>query len=149
MLGYLKSFVSNRVLREATLSSHVQVSRVFADHPSGSPILDDTLGQLKASQDALWDRHIPDMVGAYFADLISVISSIGRGLTDNGSVWLVVGDSRYAGIQVATADILAELAAYSGWKIDGYEPFRSMRLSPQQGGRPELAESLVKLRMQD
>lgn len=147
MLGYLDSLASNRLLREATLSSHVQVSRNFASPPKGSALLDIAMDKLIRSRAELWDKRIPDMVGAYFADLMAVISAIKEGLTPGGSVWLVVGDSRYAGVQVATADIIAELAIREGWSFHGCEPFRSMRLSPQQGGRPELAESLVKLQL--
>lgn len=147
MLGYLDSAGSNRRLREATLSSHVQVSRAFAGPPKGSSILDLAMDKLISSRTDLWDKRIPDMVGAYFADLMAVIAVIKKGLSSGGSVWLVVGDSRYAGIQVDTADIIAELASCEGWSFQGSEPFRSMRSSPQQGGRPELAESLVKLQL--
>lgn len=144
-LGYLTSNSSNRRLREATLSSHVQISRSFSPAPSGSAVLDETMKQLEASRSELWDARIPEMVGAYFADLMDVVRQIGRKITAGGSLWLVVGDSRYAGIQIATANIVGELATGEQWSLRGYEPFRSMRLSPQQGGRPELSETLIKL----
>lgn len=145
MLGYLTSSASNRSLREATLSSHVQVSRSFAAPPENSPLLDSALTQLHEARADLWDRRIPSMVGAYFADLITIIRKIHARLSPGGSVWLVVGDSQYAGIPVATAKIIGEIALNEGWLLRGYEPFRSMRLSAQQGGRPELAETLIML----
>lgn len=144
-LGYLKTFDGNRRLREATLSSHVQVSRSFARPPSGSPLLDEAMIGLIEARKELWDARIPDMVGAYFADMMSIIGSIGGKLSPEGSLWLVVGDSRYAGIQISTAEIIGQLAAQRNWRLRGYEPFRSMRLSAQQGGRPELAETLIML----
>ena len=144
-LGYLTSSESNRRLRESTLSSHVQISRSFAVPPKGSPLLDEAMRNLVGARTELWDKRLPDMVGAYFADLMGIVSRIGKRITPGGSLWLVVGDSRYAGIQVATADIIGELATRGGWTVKGCEPFRSMRLSAQQGGRPELAETLVKL----
>ena len=144
-LGYLKSYDANRRLREATLSSHVQVSRSFAQPPSGSPLLDQAMIELIEVRKTLWDARIPDMVGAYFADIMSIIGDIGGNLTPGGSLWLVVGDSRYAGIQISTAQIIGELATGVNWRLRGYEPFRSMRLSAQQGGRPELAETLIML----
>lgn len=144
-LGYLDSSMSNRRLREATLSSHVQISRAFAPPPKGSPALDAVMTQLIDARSALWDRRIPDMVGAYFADLMAITRRIGRRLSPGGSLWLVVGDSQYAGIQIATAEIIGALAIGEGWVLRGYEPFRSMRLSAQQGGRPELAETLIML----
>lgn len=145
MLGYLNSSDANRRLREATLSSHVQVSRSFAMPPAGSSLLDRAMLELVDARADLWDARIPDMVGAYFADLMAIIRRIGARLSPGGSVWLVVGDSRYAGIQIATADIVGELAEREKWALRGFEPFRSMRLSAQQGGRPELAETLIML----
>ena len=58
---------------------------------------------------------------------------------------LFVGDSRYANIDVPIAAILAEVSPGLGLEPRRVEPCRSMRASPQQGGRPELAESLVVL----
>ncbi|RUW62737.1 hypothetical protein [Mesorhizobium sp. M7A.F.Ca.US.008.03.1.1] len=145
MLGYLNSSTANRLLREATLSSHVQISRSFAPPPPGSDQLDEVMANLIEARSKLWDARIPDMVGAYFADLMAIIRQIGRGLTRGGSLWLVVGDSQYAGIPIAAAEIIGALAERDKWVLRGYEPFRSMRLSAQQGGRPELAETLIML----
>ena len=143
MLGYFESMACNRALRQATLSSHVQVAREFAAPPKGSAKLKATVGRLTDARPLLWDRRIPEMVGGYFADLMRVIGRVQRRMNPGGSAWLVLGDSRYAGIRIATADIVAELAVASGWRIRSFEPFRSMRSSAQQGGRRELTETLV------
>lgn len=145
MLGYLKNAVSNRALRESTLSSHVQISRSFAAPPEGSAHLDVAMKRLNEVRASLWDQRIPEMVGAYFADLMQILGDVRASLSAGGSCWLVVGDSRYAGTQIATADIIAELASQNGWTVEGRESFRSMRLSPQQGGHSELAETLIVL----
>jgi hypothetical protein len=145
MLGYIRSFAANRQLREATLSSHVQVSRSFAPPPPGSKQLDEVMLNLIEARSKLWDQRIPDMVGAYFADLRAIVWQIGRNLTRGGSLWLVIGDSQYAGIAIPAAEIIGALAERDGLVLRGYEPFRSMRLSAQQGGRPELAETLIML----
>lgn len=146
MLGYLDSFEANRTLRQATLSSHVQVSRNFLRHPRGSPLLNKTIIDLVNVRASLWDGSIPEMVGAYFADLMSILRPIHKRLTVGGCTWMVVGDSQYGGVQIATAAIIGELSLAAGWEVLGFEPFRSMRLSAQQGGRLELAETLVKLK---
>jgi len=85
------------------------------------------------------------MVGAYFADLKQVLAATHRSLSRRGSAWVVVGDSRYGGTHIPTAKILTELVATIGFTVDKIEPFRSMRVSAQQGGRPELAETLLVL----
>jgi hypothetical protein len=144
-LGYLTNGQSNLSLRTSTLCSHVQLSRQFPQPPSGSAKLNKTLERLVARRAELWDARIPVMIGAYFTDIMTVLEHIRRSLTLGGSVWMVVGDSSYAGIQVNAGEIIAELAPRSGWRIGTVEPFRSMRASVQQGGRIELAENLLVL----
>ena len=144
-LGYLDGSEANSLLRSATLSSHVQISREFLKPPSGSGTLDNALARLVAQQGSLWDRRIPAMVGAYFSDLVDVLSQLQRLLVQRGSAWIVVGDSRYAGVQVHVAKILQELMCTRGWHVLAVEPFRSMRTSAQQGGSKRLAEQLLVL----
>lgn len=101
--------------------------------------------RLRRVRHDLWDRHIVEMVGGYFADLQNVLRASAKALKRRGQVWLVVGDSQYAGVRIKVADILVELAPTSGLRAVRREPFRSMRLSPQQGGNHKLAETLVVL----
>ena len=143
MLGYLGMGADNQRLRHATLTSHVQIKRDFAPAPSGSQRLVRALNRLRATRDALWSPWIPEMVGAYFADMGQVLSGCARRLSSGGQVWMVVGDSQYAGIPIAVDKILMDLAPQWGLQPMSREPFRSMRVSAQQGGRDELAETLV------
>lgn len=142
MLGYLDSSVANTRLRRATLSSHVQVSRNFAPPPK-SPTLQRALRALQEVSDQLWDRRIPAMVGAYFADLEGLLATGAQLLPPGGQFWMVVGDSQYADVHVQVARILTELGPAAGLKVERISPFRSMRVSPQQSGRPMLSEDLV------
>lgn len=142
MLGYLTSFDENRTLRQSTLSSHVQVSRDFAPAPR-SRTLDRAMLSLRRARDDLWDPRIPAMVGAYFADLRALMQTCATLLPPQGQAWFVVGDSQYAGIAVQVAKILSELAPDVGLRVVRTEPFRSMRVSPQQSGRHMLSEDLV------
>lgn len=145
VLGYLKDYEDNRALRSDTLRSHVQVRRDYGLPPTGSLTLETAVARLTEARESLWDRSIPEMVGAYFSDVLRVLTQTKALLASSGTAWMVVGDSRYAGIHVDTAKILAELASTEGWSVETVEPFRSMRASPQQGGAKELSESLVVL----
>ncbi|WP_116866153.1 DNA methyltransferase [Pseudomonas syringae] len=145
-LGYLSSADSNRALRQSTLASHVQVRRTFEPRPSGSRTLDGVSKMLHESRDKLWSHHIPDMVDGYFADMHGVMSALQKCLVAKGEMWAVVGDSLYANIYIPVADILTELAPSCGFEVVRTEAFRSMRASPQQGGRAELTESLLVFR---
>ena len=72
MLGYLRSRRDNSFLRLSTLSSHVQILREFAPPPAGSQQLDDAIGSLSLMEQKLWNRNIPAMLGAYFAEMTEI-----------------------------------------------------------------------------
>lgn len=146
VLGYLSSAPDNRVLRESTLCSHVQIKRAFPIAPKGSKQLDLTMKRLMNTRNDLWSPWIPDMVGGYFHDMKLVLEGLYSQLASEGEAWAVVGDSQYAGVPVPTAEILAELAPTMGYKVVNVEAFRSMRASAQQGGQEELDETLIVLR---
>ena len=144
-LGYLDGSEGNTRLRHATMRSHVQVLRDFDDHGVRSPALTSTIDALRQVRGQLWNRHIPEMIGAYAADLVVVMGQLQRGLRPRGRAYVVVGDSRYAGVDVPVAKMLTEITKPLGYRLVALEPSRSMRSSPQQGGRPELGETLVVL----
>jgi hypothetical protein len=144
-LGYLDGYSANARLRANTLSSHVQVKRNFHLPPSESPTLTATLASLKRKRSKLWNPWIPDMIGSYFAEMTAIIREIALRLPYQGQIWMVVGDSRYAGVTIPVARIFVELAPILGCKVVLSKLFRSMRSSPQQGGRPSLGETLLVL----
>jgi DNA methylase len=145
-LKYLTNSKDNTRLRQSTLSSHVQIKRAYSAAPGGSPLLAKTLRALKRKEKELWDMHIPDMVGGYFADMDDILRGIAARLNEGGQIWLVVGDSKYANVRIAAADILAELSKSMECRVVTKEPFRSMRTSAQQGGSLSLNETLLVLR---
>ncbi len=145
MLGYLHSWDCNAELRNRTLRSHVQLKRDFSTDELPSPELKRAYDRLSSLRTELWNGNIPEMVTAYFADMRNILERLKKKLTRRGRAFLAVGNSKYAGVVIDTATILAELAPSAGFKILRIEPIRSMRSSAQQGGRAELNESLVVL----
>ena len=146
MLGYLTNTAQNRHLRARTLSSHVQIHRNFRKAPRGSQQLDDVIGSLRLKAEELWNRHIPTMVGSYFAELLEVVEAVIETITPRGTIWIVVGDSSYGGVSIHVGDILAELADARGLSTERLQTLRRMRKSAQQGGQEQLAEKLLVLR---
>ena len=144
-MGYLRSREANKRLRQATLRSHVQLLRSFDVGGVSSAALTATIDALRQVRQDLWNPHIPEMIGGYAGDLATVLSGLSNGLRPRGRVYIVVGDSRYAGVDVPVAVILAETAEALGYDVLALESCRSMRSSPQQGGRHELGENLVVL----
>ena len=143
MLGYLKSSEDNRTLRTATLRSHVQVSRDMSWEHLKSPKLQQTVNKLNSVREKLWDGNIPNMIGAYFADLDTVLRKIRSVINPHGAVFMTVGDSHYADVHVDVGDILQDLAMSAGYNCESIKPIRSMRTSAQQGWRSTLSEDLV------
>ena len=74
------------------------------------------------------------MIDGYAGDLALVMTGLASGLRPRGRVYTVVGDSRYAGVDVPVAAILAEVVQPLGYDVVALDPCRSMRSSPQQGG---------------
>jgi DNA modification methylase len=147
MMGYLSSSGSNRALREATLRSHVQIKRSMSvANPMETERLCSTLAQLSAIRESLWDRGLPEMIAAYFADLRTILKLLAERLRPGSFMYIVVGDSRYGGVDVPVGHILAEQAPKLNLKLERHEPFRVMQASPQQGGVAQLRESLMVLR---
>jgi hypothetical protein len=141
--GYLSARSDNRTLRLKTMRSHVQISRSFAASITNSNTLARVSHDLESVRAHLWNKAIPDMVLAYFDDMKTVMAKLHTSLVEEGRAYLVVGDSRYHGVHIPVATIMTEIAASVGFAKVSEEPFRSMRASPQQGGKKELPETLL------
>lgn len=146
MVGYLREASENRALRNATLTSHVQLVREYAAAPPGSTSLEKCLVALEQSLDSLWSPWIPKMIGGYFADLTGVVDRVWSLLQPTAQTWIVVGDSQYANTHIPVATILLELADTHGWIVAHHEPIRHMKSSPQQGWKAKLVETLLVLK---
>lgn len=143
MLGYLRSRNDNSELRSCTLRSHVQIKRDFGAGELDSKELRRIYELLLLRRYELWDAAIPEMVCAYFADMLIIFRQLRAKLRRGGRAFLAVGNSKYAGVFVDSARVLAELAPAAGLRCVSSSPIRSMRASAQQGGRAELHESLM------
>ena len=142
-LRYLKERQHNVELRQATLRSHVQIKRDMTSITT-IPIIRDAIEEVRTSAN-LWDKLIPDMIGAYFDDMSLILNELRRIVPPKGRVYIVVGDSRYSGVDVPVAAGLCEVAHRKGFAVVKSELLRRKRTSPQQGGRLELGESLITL----
>lgn len=142
VLGYLSSKTENRKLREATLRSHVQIKREYSEPPK-SKSLASCLRALNKCSNELWNSDIPNMVASYFEDMRMIMSGVKDKLSDDGRMVMVVGNSQYAGVSIDVSKILGELASEMEFNLIKSEKIRSMRSSPQQGGREELSETAL------
>lgn len=146
VLGYLKSRADNTELRSSTLRSHVQIHRDMSWEGLESRKLQKTVEALKKKGDQLWNPHLPDMIGAYFADLMRILKSLRGKINPEGAVLMTVADSRYADVLIDVGEILRELAPGAGYVCEAVTPIRAMKTSAQQGWQASLSEDLVRLR---
>lgn len=140
---YINSRLENKHLRSSTLSSHVQLRREFKAAPKGSPALKRIMRDLNESRSALWNPHLCEMVAGYFAELNDLLIALFHTKKPGGRIWIMVGSSRYGGIEIDTGNVLVELAELIGFTVMRHEDSRMMRSSPQQGGMPKLAEQVL------
>ena len=143
ILRYLKCSEDNTQLRMRTMRSHVQIKREMA---TGKPpaIVQESIERLQMAK-RLWNPWIPEMIGAYFADLTSTVKELRNMLPDRGRVYAVLGNSRYSGVHIPVTNGFASIASELGFDVVSTESLPSKRTSPQHGGRRELGESLLTL----
>ena len=125
------------------MRSHVQIKREMAT-VTPPAIVQESIERLRMAQ-GLWNPWIPEMIGAYFADLTSTVKELRHMLPDRGRVYAVLGDSRYSGVHVPVINGFASIASELGFDVVCIESLASKRTSPQHGGRRELGESLLTL----
>jgi len=70
-----------------------------------------------------YDQRIPKMVSSYFWDMSVVFSGLRKHLVPGAVVTIDIGDSVYAGVRVATHELLTDLL-----KKQGYRPLESIQL---------------------
>lgn len=96
-----------------------------------------TVGELT---EHAYDDRIAKMVGGYFHDMRKVMSSLQSRVKIGGKICIDIGDSIYAGIHVATDDLLVETAEDLGLKTAARI---HLRKRSSNGGQPLRQQLLV------
>ncbi|MFH1919264.1 MAG: hypothetical protein ABIP48_05160 [Planctomycetota bacterium] len=149
--GFVESGEELRALRYATVRSHVQADW---EKPIGqiiSPILSECLQRIEDRRHLLWDRRIPDMIQAYFEDMLSVLTALRQRARRDASLWIVVSTSAYVGVEIPVDLIIGHVGTLAGWRLREVSVVRHLRTSGQRwqryGGnkneKPQLRESVV------
>jgi len=145
VLGYLKNREDNRRLRKNTLTSHIQISKDFREFSNPPESFSITMDKLNQARQKLWDQRIISMINTYFVEMEDLLARLHLAKRDRGRVWIVVGNSQYAGVEIETGNILSDISERMGYSIVKREMSRQMRNSPQQGGASRLCESILVL----
>jgi hypothetical protein len=141
-LWFLRLIAAKRELRElrdrmVTSGINDVTARAPAD-----PVVPELVAVLAEIGRTAYDRRIPRMVSAYFADMKAVLDGLALHLRPGGIACIDIGDSRYAGISVPTPDLLIAVARRSGFALDGRHTLRSR----QSKDRTPLTQEILVLR---
>jgi hypoxanthine-guanine phosphoribosyltransferase len=92
------------------------------------------------------------MLVGYFSDMGKVLLELIPNLNKNATIGIVVGNSVYGGLPIATDILIAEIAQKLGYKLIGIESYRTLTPSSQQmkiireSDKKFLRESLIILK---
>ena len=132
-LGFTKSPLEIRNLREKTLRSHVQIK--WKDNTNiDNKILKNTLDMLKkaSEKEKIWNNSIIDMIRLYFVDIQKVFHVLYKKLKVGGRIYFNVSNSAYFNVLINTLEICALIAENEGFKIIEIREARKLKTSPQQ-----------------
>lgn len=141
---FIQSQEELRKLRFKTLRSHVEITLPQPKNDAFGEIYHSIHKQISDSK-YIWSSQIPTMIQCYFEDMQQVLSNLLIKAKTNGELWLIVGNSAYAGIEVPVDLILAEIGTREGWKLKRIEVLRHIyrRKTKYSDGIDKLRESLI------
>lgn len=120
-----------KAFRESSIISHVHYSWDERHDKFGHSLVENEITEYLINV-KLWDKKIPAMLRGYFSDMGKVLKELTYNLNDGAVIGMVVGNSVYAGLPIATDILIAEMAKEIGYDIDGIEIYRQLNSSPQQ-----------------
>ncbi len=128
---FLGKFVTNKQelynLRLHTIRSHVQAKWSLPTLNDFGFLYQETISQIKENQENLMHKSIPVMIQAYFEDMFNLLKQLRSKAKKNASLWIVVSNSAYAGIEVPVDLILGDIGSKAGWYLKeiviSYSPY--------------------------
>lgn len=144
---FVSTYDELNTLRKESLRSHL-AARLRSDNPP--------LGELEGLIEHMdqsassWRMGVADLLRGYFQDLQTVLEKC-RKISPNGTTYVVVGNSAFAGVIIPTDLLTAKVAQRCGFDEVELLECRHLTVSPQQrvklnGLKPYMRESIVVLR---
>jgi len=122
---------SQQQFRMNSVRSHVHATWPERNVNSGSEIIDEFVFPVLTELE-LWSSKIGQMIRGYFRDLGKLLDNLVPYLDSYAPVGLVVGNSIYGGMPIATDLIIAELGRKYGYVVDSINVYRKIIPSSQQ-----------------
>lgn len=128
---FFKSLEDQKSFRKDSIRSHVHATWKDRHVEHGSEIAENLIKPLLSSQD-LWSGKIPGMITGYFKDLGSLLSTLHPKFSKGSSFGIVVGNSVYGGLPIATDLLISEMAESIGYQVSRIDVYRGVIPSSQQ-----------------
>jgi 16S rRNA G966 N2-methylase RsmD len=129
--GFFKSVLDQKDFRNQSLRSHVHSTWDERHSKFGSEIAEQLICPKLESQE-LWSNKIPSMISGYFKDIGALLAEVKPRLKRGGSFGVVVGNSVYGGITVASDLLIAQMAEKMGYEVSRIDVYRGVIPSSQQ-----------------
>lgn len=118
---FLGNFLSTQKqlynLRFRTLRSHINHKDSFNSKKSFGVNYDKIIQTINDSNSNLWHSRIPSMIQSYFEDMKNIFIRLRKRAEDNAQLWIIVGNSAYADLEIPTDLILAEIGSQAKWYL--------------------------------
>lgn len=128
---FFKSKDDQKKFREDSIRSHVHATWQDRHIEHRSSIIEDLINPALHSQE-LWSKKIPDMLSGYFKDIGALLHALHPKFESGATFGIVVGNSVYGGMPVATDLLIAEIARNIGYDVKRIDVYRGMIPSSQQ-----------------
>lgn len=112
-LRRVREKIDLRRLRDRVITSGINDVDV---QTQWQPVTDGVARVVAELQEKAYDERIAKMVGGYFFDMAAVLRALQTCVRDHGRLCIDIGDSIYAGVHVATDDLLVEIAEDIGFR---------------------------------
>ena len=146
---YFSSTDSQKTFRQHSLRSHVHARWQERNTEYGSEIVDNLIFKFLSEQ-KLWSSQIPNMIKGYFNDMGKLLHLLSKYCRSGAVVGLVVGNSYYGSLPIATDLLLTAISDQFGFEPLRIDVYRNTIVSSQQFTqaltKKYMRESLVILR---
>ncbi|WP_281884488.1 hypothetical protein [Agromyces rhizosphaerae] len=145
--GFVSTYEELRKLRKSSMRSHLA-----SDLTQPSASLEELSGLIALMDESSYAMRtrVPGLLAGYFDDMRKVLEQCRRLLARGGRVFVVVGNSAYAGVIVPSDALIAEIGRRVGFSNVRVSVVRPLAVAPQQRLRLDglsqyMRESVVEL----
>lgn len=129
--GFFKKKDDQKLFRDQSITSHVHYKWEKRHREFGHPLINKEISSFLSGK-KLWNKRIPQMLVGYFSDIGKVLEEMKDNLNDGATIGIVVGNSVYAGLPIATDILISEMAQDLGYEFIRIEKYRNLSPSSQQ-----------------